>query len=267
MIADVTAALIIYDTLNSCVQDWREGTVTPCQCVQIIVLPVLDYRLGVEFLVGIFLQAGSIQPALHARSAFIGLDESDRYLKTPRQHTSKEIARRRLLRHILHVGRTPPAVGIVQRTHTLHTWYLTPAQTFIIDSVSHDIIKVLHRAVAEAFDGHLHITLARADPHITGKDVLDGRSSVAVIECYGQRCVAGSRRLHREDEASVLTCRRLHLFRRPAGRHRNRLLRRCPSPKMSIGILLYHHSVRQQVWQPHLCLSLKAKSGNNGRKY
>ena len=66
MIAHIAAALIEQDSLDRAVLDRRECSVAPHQCALIIVLAVLDYRLRVDFLVGIFLKILGIQPALNS---------------------------------------------------------------------------------------------------------------------------------------------------------------------------------------------------------
>lgn len=229
-------------------------TVAPYQRALVVVAAVAYYRHRVELLVGIFLQTGLVEPALHARTSFIGLDESDRDIETAREHPAEEVASCRLVADIPHVGIAPLAVGVGEGFHAHHTRNLAVAQTTVVGCVGHNIIIFLHRTAVESFHRHLHIALSGTYPHVAGEDIAYRRGTVAVVEGDGQGLETGCRSRNLNNEFTVLTRRSVEFLSRPAGRHGDFRLRLGPAPKVSVGVLLDNHTVGQQMWQAHLGL-------------
>ena len=93
-VADVRAALIEQDALDGIVQDGVEGTVAPYQ--RTMVVPLLfevDNAHRVRRLLSVLLQVLLGQPALYARTALVGFDESDGNVQGLVHHLGKEVAR------------------------------------------------------------------------------------------------------------------------------------------------------------------------------
>ena len=83
---------------------------------------------------------------------------------------------------------------------------------------------------------------------------MNSNLSVTIVERNRQWFVAGFRRLHRQQPATILICLHLRAFVAPRSGGNDRLTWLCPAPQTNVRLLLNHHVVADQVGQLHFCL-------------
>ena len=121
---------------------------------------------------GILLQVISVEPAFHSRASFVGHDQTYRYVESLVDYLRKEVSCSRSLAHSLRTYHFPLAVGIIEWLHAHHAWNLHIVNTPVVVGVNHHLVVVFYRAVAESLDGHFHITLTGANPHLARKNAV-----------------------------------------------------------------------------------------------
>ena len=150
--------------------------------------------------------------------------------------------------------------------HAHNARNLTPAKSAVVDSIGYNVIVTLDRAVAESLDRHFHIALSGTNPNISGKDIEDSSSFVAIVDSDSQWSETGCRGLNADEEPAVLVGCGMELICSPACGNGHVGLCLCPSPKVGFGVLLDNHSVGKNMWQAYFCLNTDC-SQCCGRKY
>ena len=201
------------------------------------------------------LQSRHRHPRLHASTTPACIDNTDRDIHSLRKVIGKEVCRSRHICHALRRCAEPLAtlailLLLIVRASTLHGEHTDSVS--LLSSRENVIHRVLHGLATKALDGHLHITLARAHPHVADKDIIQLKS-LAIADSNGlrlERC-GGSINLYRP--TSLAIGRGLYLAKFiPRYGDGNLRVRRSLTPQISHTILLEHHIATQHLRQFNL---------------
>ena len=145
------------------------------------------------------------------------------------------------------------ALCIVEGLGAHHTGNLHEMHALVVVCLDDLLVISFHRTVAEALDGHLHITLSGTYPHLACKDIVQGEG-LTIVKGNGQGLVAGSRGFYLDQPTTVVGG--FHRIDRgvPRGSNRNGFTRFCPSPQTCFGVLLENHVVAKNLRQSYFSL-------------
>ena len=118
----------------------------------------------------------------------------------------------------------------------------------------------LFGGVQAAVDGHLHVRLARAEPHLADEDVLEGER-VLPRHGHGQR-PAGLQRRQRDAPLAVIAGFRRH-GRGVAELHFDPLPGIGPAPDLDVLLLLQNHVAAEDVRHPHIRMRTSSDEQNH----
>ena len=157
-----------------------------------MVVPVLlevDDTHRVGWLLGIFLQILLRQPALYARTTFVGLYQPDGDIQRLIHHFGEEITRSREFTDRLWRALTPVGLCVLLWSHSHDAWNLGRTHLTLASSTEHLLVVVQHRTVAKSLHRHLHVRLTSTYPHLAREYIINNNLTVAIVEGDAQRLV------------------------------------------------------------------------------
>ena len=192
------------------------------------------------------LQSRLRHPRLYARTSPAGVDNSDGNIHTHRKVVGKEVCRCRHIGHALGRSHLPLTLAVIQILERAGALDLKHTDLILHLRSREDVIeRVLHGLAVEALDGHLHIALARAYPHVTDQDILK-RQALTITDLHRLRLERSGRSIDLCKPITLSICRSLHATQRcPRRGDRNLGVRRSLTPKVYHSVLLQDHIVAQ----------------------
>ena len=209
-------------------------------------LLLLFHILALETYVREFLEQAALHPVLHSRAAVGAHHHAHRHVERTAQRRGEVVGRGTELGGVTRFRPHPPSAARVGRLPALCLGYGEEAHVAVLACPEYCLCAVLHGAVVESPQRHLHVALSRREPHLAHEHVVNGQR-LAVVECQRVRLVIGLRGAYGYGPASVVTrfalqCasvpRRFYLYRRTFAR--------CRSAQAHVAVLLYHHARRYE---------------------
>ena len=170
-------------------------------------------------------------------------DEAYRHIECGAQGLAKVVGRSREVAHAGTIGLVPLARHVLlwrQRHVALDS---KQAQARVL-AMQQFLCRSLHRLLFKALHLHLHVRLSGTDPHLANHHVVQ-HDGFTVSEGY-RIGTASLWRLHLDAKTTVLTgCRHIRLLV-PRRQDIHLLSWLCPSPDVTLRLLLQHHVVAEE---------------------
>ena len=205
---------------------------------------IVESRIRLQYLRIDPASSRSGHPCLDARTAPIGLDQTDRHAERIVQTATEKITGRTERCNALRRRHGPCASAAVPRFGRRCPGNAEQTHVAIETRTQHRFVRTLGRLAGQALDRHLHVRLPGANPHFADHHVLQ-RNGIAIADTDRIR-TAGSGSGNFQQPLAVGVGLRRIFAAVPRGRDRHLFRRRSLPPQVHLALPLEHHVAADQ---------------------
>ena len=194
-------------------------------------------------------------PSLNGRATPVRGNQTNGDVEHLVEHTAKEVARSAKLGNRCGRRGFPHTLGVIQRLFRGGAGNGEHTNLGPFVCLGNILSRTLYGLVNKATHGHLHITLAHADPNLTQEDVVQHHLlAIADGDGVGATCVDGC---HLNGPLAIFVGSGLVGLVVPRGFDGHLLRRSSLAPQVHLGIALQHHVAANQCGQFDFSLGTK----------